>query len=382
VIWYVDSPRVTTPWLEPARIDIRGWLASPDKVESVRFADPASVGDLELRMVARPDVEARYHLPTIGFEAAGPVCWPKDCAVIDVVATTSTEEVVISVPAHDRATSPADARRRKHERLVSILRCPRCHGDLRRRRFRSGATCASCRAGYPARLHAFDFLPAEMQDQHGIVHTDNVSSNAYDGVAWNVVNRTRDGLILDVGAGRRDDYVDNVVYLDVVAYDSTDVLAPAQVLPFRDDAFDVVFSFAVLEHVRDPFACAAEIVRVLKPGGSVYGQVPFLSPVHAYPDHYYNMTTHGLGHLFQGLDVRHVGNFMFGHPIFALSWMLNEYSAGLPPEQRAGFEALSVSELMASGDTYLGAPFVTALSEHARETIACANYIIASKPRS
>ncbi len=38
-------------------------------------------------------------------------------------------------------------------------------------------------------------------------------------------------------------------------------------LPFRDNAFDLVFSIYVLEHVERPSALAGEIARVLRPGG-------------------------------------------------------------------------------------------------------------------
>ncbi len=38
-------------------------------------------------------------------------------------------------------------------------------------------------------------------------------------------------------------------------------------LPFAEDAFDAVFSHALLEHLRDPGRAAAEFLRVLKPGG-------------------------------------------------------------------------------------------------------------------
>ena len=38
-------------------------------------------------------------------------------------------------------------------------------------------------------------------------------------------------------------------------------------LPFRDNSFDVVFSIYVLEHVDRPCELAAEIARVLRPGG-------------------------------------------------------------------------------------------------------------------
>jgi SAM-dependent methyltransferase len=52
-----------------------------------------------------------------------------------------------------------------------------------------------------------------------------------------------------------------------------------QALPFRDDAFDTVFSHAVIEHVADPLAYLREIRRVLKPGGLVFLQTaPYLAP--------------------------------------------------------------------------------------------------------
>jgi SAM-dependent methyltransferase len=41
----------------------------------------------------------------------------------------------------------------------------------------------------------------------------------------------------------------------------------AEQLPFADDSFDCVYSFATFEHFRDPGAAAAQLYRVTKPGG-------------------------------------------------------------------------------------------------------------------
>lgn len=41
-------------------------------------------------------------------------------------------------------------------------------------------------------------------------------------------------------------------------------------LPFRDDAFDVVYSSNVLEHVAEPWTVAEEMLRVLRPGGLAF----------------------------------------------------------------------------------------------------------------
>jgi SAM-dependent methyltransferase len=56
-------------------------------------------------------------------------------------------------------------------------------------------------------------------------------------------------------------------------------------LPFPDAAFDVVYSHEVLEHVADDRACAAEMVRVTRPGGRVLVFVP---------NRLYVLETHGV----------------------------------------------------------------------------------------
>ena len=51
-------------------------------------------------------------------------------------------------------------------------------------------------------------------------------------------------------------------------------LAACEALPYPDDYFDLLLSHEVLEHVADDRAAAAEIARVLKPGGRAIIFVP------------------------------------------------------------------------------------------------------------
>jgi SAM-dependent methyltransferase len=60
--------------------------------------------------------------------------------------------------------------------------------------------------------------------------------------------------------------------------------SPAEALPFADGVFDLVLSHEVVEHVADDRASAAEMVRVLKPGGRL---VLFC------PNRLYPFETHG-----------------------------------------------------------------------------------------
>ena len=47
------------------------------------------------------------------------------------------------------------------------------------------------------------------------------------------------------------------------------VQTEAEQLPFEDESFDLVFGHAVLHHIPDMAAAAAEFLRVLRPGGTV-----------------------------------------------------------------------------------------------------------------
>lgn len=56
--------------------------------------------------------------------------------------------------------------------------------------------------------------------------------------------------------------------------DEAHVFVPGARLPFPDASFDVIFSDWVLEHVDDPALLAAEVERLLKPGGWFFARTP------------------------------------------------------------------------------------------------------------
>ena len=209
----------------------------------------------------------------------------------------------------------------------------------------------------------FDCLPPDASERHGVRETENISRHGYDKFALELLESLEPGeWALDCGAGCRPVYYEQVVNFDPVAYETTDVRGVGEELPFKDDSFAVVFSLAGLEHVRDPFRCAEEIARVLKPGGRLYCVVPFLQPYHGYPDHYYNMTASGLANLFQErLRIDRQEVIGSGLPIFSLTWMLRSWADGLPEQTRGEFVDKKVADLLGSPEDYLGCSFVTEL---------------------
>lgn len=226
-----------------------------------------------------------------------------------------------------------------------------------------------------------NYLTPELRAATAISDTDAVSANNYDADVLAMIDQLSDGLILDCGAGLRATYFENVVNYEIVDYPSTDVLGVGEELPFVDDAFDAVVSVAVLEHVRDPFRCADEIARVLKPGGRLYCCVPFLQPYHGYPHHYFNATPQGLRRLFSDrLAVQDVRVIESTHPIWALQWILASWANGLPPDTRKSFEAMSVRDLLRPPLDQIKAPFCNQLPEEKLLELACATVLRAEKP--
>jgi SAM-dependent methyltransferase len=114
--------------------------------------------------------------------------------------------------------------------------------------------------------------------------------------------------VLNLGSGVHKQYVNpGLVNFDIAAHDNVDVVGDGEHLPFRNEAFDGVVLDAVIEHLARPARVVAEVRRVLKPGGTVLAQVPFLYPFHAAPHDYQRYTPAGLAMLFEEFEVLEVG---------------------------------------------------------------------------
>jgi SAM-dependent methyltransferase len=74
-----------------------------------------------------------------------------------------------------------------------------------------------------------------------------------------------------------------------------------------DASVDGVWIQAVLEHVLNPEQVVAEIRRVLRPGGIVYSEIPFLQPVHEGPYDFTRFTESGHRWLYRWFDCVEAG---------------------------------------------------------------------------
>jgi SAM-dependent methyltransferase len=90
----------------------------------------------------------------------------------------------------------------------------------------------------------------------------------------------------------------SVTNLDLAPGPNVDVTYDGRDIPFDDGHFDAVIAQEVLEHVQDLEHSVAEIRRVLRDGGLLYCQLPFILGYHSGPEDYRRFTLVGLREYF------------------------------------------------------------------------------------
>lgn len=91
-------------------------------------------------------------------------------------------------------------------------------------------------------------------------------------------------------AFRKSDGLGDFIRLDFDPSCPVDVAASVTALPFADESIDRISALSLLEHVAYPHEVLSECYRVLKPGGALFINVPFLFLRHGYPDDYLRFT--------------------------------------------------------------------------------------------
>ena len=141
-----------------------------------------------------------------------------------------------------------------------------------------------------------------------------------------------------VGSGaaalRKDAENVRVLSFDIYASAETDFIADAHDIPLPDASIDCVWIQAVLEHVIDPERVVAEIHRVLKPGGLVYAEIPFMQTVHEEAYDFTRFTDTGVRWLFRRFD--RIGSGVVLGPGRALLWSIRATLGGVLRSRKLG----------------------------------------------
>jgi SAM-dependent methyltransferase len=94
-------------------------------------------------------------------------------------------------------------------------------------------------------------------------------------------------------------------------------------MPISTNSVDNVLLLDVLEHLSKPEACIREIERILKPGGRLTIQVPFMYPIHDAPLDFHRWTIHGLRELAERTRFVVREEIAFGNPVESAALLAN-----------------------------------------------------------
>ena len=242
------------------------------------------------------------------------------------------------------------------ESIKHLLRCPDCQSSILNMVDSSSnnIVCGNCASHYPvssgrpvllrADNDVFDqdsYLNAKQPVQNNISQrlkkiipksSVNLSSKSALLKVSELLSDVPFATVLVVGGGCQREWLDvrlgasdaiQIVYSDIDVGADVDVFCDGHDLPFLDAAFDAVVTTAVLEHVLYPERVASEIVRVLKTGGLLYSELPFMQQVHEGAYDFTRYTMSGHRRLFNG--VSEIESGIVAGPGTALVWAIESF---------------------------------------------------------
>jgi SAM-dependent methyltransferase len=109
-----------------------------------------------------------------------------------------------------------------------------------------------------------------------------------------------------------------LIETDVSFGPRTALICDGHDIPFPDSSLEGVVAQAVLEHVVDPHAVAQEVHRVLRPGGLVYAETPFMQQMHGGRYDFERFSYWGHRRLFRAFE--EVDSGVATGPGMALAW--------------------------------------------------------------
>ena len=160
-----------------------------------------------------------------------------------------------------------------------------------------------------------------------------------------------------------------LIAFDVYASENAQFVADGHSIPLRDGSVDAVVVQAVLEHVVDPPRVVAEIHRVLRDGGIVYGETPFMQQVHEGPYDFTRFTHSGHRYLFREFEELGSGAILGAGT--QLLWSLDHFARSL-------FRSTNVGKLARAAFFWLSYLDRAGSEPHAIDT-ASAVYFLGTK---
>lgn len=249
------------------------------------------------------------------------------------------------------------------EELSKILACPDCHTPVERHH--DDLVCSQCRRSFEVIANVPVMLRQESQSQlqkfaeaaENTALRDKLAQRPwmqklvmalrpphpffFKGARANreklcalLEKLSPNPVTVDVGSGIRGKtnlkgmspkVLNGLIGLDIGYTSHLGVIADAHHLPFGDGTVHGVIIQGVLEHVADPDAIVREVQRVLRPGGAVYVETPFVQHYHQDPEDFRRYTLAGLRQLLGEFQETSAG--VSAGPASGLCDMMSEFPA-------------------------------------------------------
>jgi hypothetical protein len=165
-----------------------------------------------------------------------------------------------------------------------------------------------------------------------------------------------------------------IVRLDICDGQNIDIVADATNLPKDIGLFDSVILQSVPEHVENISMLFQQVTSVLKNGGVLYIEMPFLQGVHGDPSDFWRATIPGLAHLVSPCKIIMAG--VSGGPFGSLIWIISDLLSNI--SQSKGLNSLVRFVLR-----WILAPFrvfdILLLNTEAAKRLACEYYCLVKK---
>lgn len=212
----------------------------------------------------------------------------------------------------DSPGNPGQTTSKRWELIENSLICPSCRTKL------TLGHCRECRSQVQQIDGQYRFVHAKIGTGDAAFQNATHNGSSFTGRAFNLgrailssefqphnhlksfLEASR-GTIVELGSGARR-LAPEIINIDLFPSKEVDIVADIAEVPLCDSCADAVIIDSVIEHVPYPDKVVAEAHRILKPGGRLFINCPFMLPYHGYPAHFRNLTRDGMEHLLEDFD--------------------------------------------------------------------------------
>ena len=239
----------------------------------------------------------------------------------------------------------------KAEKISHIVRCPACYATLAIKS--PDIRCNGCGASYvfenntpvlmtvPDRRHLGEYMARHAAQTVPAINTrlrrmffpPSPSHDPRRGGRFEKLWKRfgADKIVIDVGAQSQVLGTD-IINFDMAPFSGVNIVGNALRLPIATRSVDMIINTGVLEHVEDLDKVLAEFYRVLRSGGVVYTEIPFMQGYHPDPTDFQRLTYQGLERAFKNFVIEEMD--VSSGPWSNLTWLVRELAASLFNSER------------------------------------------------